>query len=268
MIKIMNPEFFRIETETILSDCLGKSATLISLFTDPRDFELPYYRRVPFMSIVIYGNKMNVSDMTEDELIEYLKKTNFIQHSMYEDGGYDKLTKKFNPDNKYHTLIFEQTDSKEVEEKMLLVFATPCNGIIRQVKKSEYYKLYNASLIVLKERPFKWEDVFYDKIVYGLVDIDANFEFSEFVFTDAHNDTRRMNVHYFAVNTNVVTDETSPIYVDELDIVYNKLSSVIPCRNSEERQELFQYYGKGMFCLSDIPENLTQRGGMVSVRLK
>lgn len=271
MIKILNPEFFRVETETVLKDEVYY--TLISLFTDPKDFELAQYRRIPFISMVIHSDyNISESNISEEELIEMISTLNFNQYSMYGDERYDELTKLFSNDNKYHTIIFEQIEKHEVEnkpEKILLVFSLPCNGIIRQIKKSEYYKLYNASLIVLK-RPFKWFDLFYDKLIYGLVEIDAYFEFQEFVFTDSCNDIRRMNIHYFALNT-VTTDElgeTPPIYVKDLDITYNKISSAIQCKNSEERHDLFKYFGKGMFSLSDIPDNLMQRGNTISVKLK
>lgn len=269
MLKILNLEFFRFETETIFKKDENYYYTLVNIFTDPKDFELPQYRRIPFASIVIKTIDGDIKNTDENKIIDILQKSNFKQHSMYiADSDYEKLTSLFKDDNKYHTLIFEQI-IKNIEnypEKILLIGAIPCSGILRQIKKSEYYNLYNASLIVLKQRPFKWNSAFYDKLLYVLVDINAYFSFSEFVFTDSENDIRLLNTHHFALNT--VLDETIQISINKIDIIYNKISSVVLCKNSEERQELFEYYGKGMFCLSDIPENLSKKGGMMSAKLR
>ncbi len=269
MLKILNPEFFRFETETIFNQEEGCYFTLISLFTDPKNFELPQYRKVPFASIIIKSEFDYMKAVDEETIIEKLQTSNFKQHSMYTtDNNYERLTSLFKNDNKYHTLIFEQiTENRDdYPEKILLIGAIPCNGILRQIKKSEYYKLYNASLIVLKQRPFKWLNGFCDKLLYLLVDIDAYFSFSEFIFTDSENNIRLLNTHHFALNTIFNNAELKSI--NNIDIVYNKLTSFVLCKGSEERQDLFEYYGKGMFCLSDIPENLSKKGGMMSAKLR
>ncbi len=269
MLKLLNPEFFRFETETVFNKEESCYYTLLNLFTDPRDFELPQYRRIPFASIVLKTDNADIINKDEKMILDVLQKSNFKQHSMYTiDSDYEKLTAMFSDENKYHTLIFEQIikNKENYPEKVLLIGAIPCSGILRQIKKSEYYKLYNASLIVLKQRPFKWNSAFYDKLLYLLVDIDAYFEFSEFIFSDSENDVRLLNNHYFALNTSF--GDGFPISIDYIELSYNKISSIVLCKNSEERQDLFEYYGKGMFCLSDIPENLSKKGGMMSAKLR
>jgi hypothetical protein len=130
--------------------------------------------------------------------------------------------------------------------------------------------MYNGSFISLKNRPFTWskDGAIYDKLIYLFVEIDAYFTFTEFVYDDEINELRRMNLHHFAINTTNTKDINTQIFVDELDIVYNRLSSVIVCENSDERNELFSYFGKGLFALSDLPENLTKKGNMLSVKIQ
>lgn len=271
MFEILNPEFMRIEVETIFNQegCLYKN--LINIFTDPKNFELPQYRNTPFASIIM-ESICRMDDMEEKEILKILKSANYTIHSMYKSGdSYDELIKTFDSSNRYHTLIFEsKLMEANIQKKSIVLFCIPCKGIIREIKKSEYYKLYNASMVTLKTRPIKWEGEFYDKLVYGLVDIDAFFQFVELVYTESEDDIRKANIHQFTLS---IGDKKDVIFSNNsigLDTIakYEKIPSIIPCMHSDERLELFQYFGKNIFRLSDIPENITLNGSMISTRIK
>lgn len=278
MFTILNPEFMRFEVETVYDSDNMLYRNLINIFTDPKDFELPQYRNTPFASIVI-ESIYRLDEIEEPELIKVLEKANYAIHSMYKtDDKYDKLTEPFKSNHRYHTLIFESTlFEMNIPKKSIVLFCIPCKGIIREIKKSEYYKLYNASMVTLKSRPIKWENEFYDKLVYGLVDIDAYFQFEELVYTESEKDIRKANIHQFTIDfaliDSVGTDKSKPLYFNNqcgIDTIlkYNRIQTYIPCMYSEERSELFQYFGKNIFKLSDIPESISRKGSMISRRVR
>lgn len=274
MIKILNPEFFRFQVETRLVE--NSYYNLVNIFTDPRDFELPQYRKDPFASIVMeYPYDKTIKNRNyefafdpkypEKGILNELYDANFEQYSMYTDDQYEVLTQHFSPDNRYHTLFFKNTEN--FTNKNIIIAAIPCNGIIQPISKSNNFKLYNASLIVMKNRPFQWTDQngiekVYDKLVYLLIDLTTVFNFHEYVFTDdtSDMDIRRITEHRIGL-------EYNPKNIRLTDVEYTKMVNYIPCQNRDDRKSFYEYPKKGMFYLSDIPTGIKLRRGNVVVDL-
>lgn len=259
MIHIVNPEFFTLNIESVLNEG-GSYSNLINIFTDPKNFDLPQYRKTPFASIVLDDN-ISYEKIEEKEIIETLGRASTVQYSCYTDKEYDELSNKFDPINRFHTLIFNNT--KSIKNKQgdpnIVIMAIPCNGIIQPIVKSNMYKLYNGSMIVMRHRPFKWNDNYYDKLVYVMVDITTCFTFYEYVFTDSPVDIRKMITHHLSLN---IDDEFGYIIP-----FYNQIVSYIPCAENEDRKSFYVYNGKSMFYLSDIPANVKNINGSISVKL-
>lgn len=295
MIQIMYPQFFTFHIESVYED--GYYYNLINIMTEPQNFELPQYRKTPFMSIVI-KNKSNWSkdfDMKDnapgcldnrnkmEAIVDLLRSqyTNINCYSCYKDPEYDTLTSKFDPSNKFHTMIFTNNAKKSTNTNYVVI-GIPCKGVVQQITKSPLYKLYNGSMIVMTNTPFKFRNELYNKLVYLLVDITSSFSFSEYIYTDSEEDIRKVITHNLAINPNFYLHDTTAcdlnIYLDNsgisrinnknnMEVFYYTISSLIPCEERTDRQDFFIYSGKSMFHLSDIPESIKQNKGNIAVKL-
>ena len=164
----------------------------------------------------------------------------------------------------YHTLIFDQVD--DLTNMDIVVAAIPCNGILQPIMRSNNFKLYNGSLIVMKNRPFKWKGAYYDKLVYLLIDLTTIFSFYEYVFTDDESecDYRKANLHTIGLyeDLDVIANTSHQIIYSPM---YEKRTFLIPCGNREDRNGFYEFPKKSMFFLSDIPNGIKIVDGNIRV---
>lgn len=251
MVSIINPEFFRFYTEKSKT---GENA-LLNIFTDPKNIDLPQYKKDPFASFIVPGLNSN----SDDEVINAVHDLELNQYSMYVDSEYDDITQEYGSDNRYHTLIF--SPSKSITNKNIILAAIPCNGIVQPIPKSNNFKLYNASLIVMKNRPFKWNGEYYDKLIYLLIDLTTLFSFNEYVFTDntSEFDYRKIRRHEIGL----ILYQSSNKHCTN----YRYDEYALPCENRDDRKEFYEYSKKSMFYLSDIPKGIKLVNGGIKVEM-
>ena len=262
MITIINPEFFRIQAEDPIYETKN-CKSLVSIFTDPKDIDLPQYRKEPFASFTLNARDCN-SKSTESEIMHAMHKAHVVKYSMYTDKEYEDTTKMYDQSNQYHTLIFDQVD--DLTNMDIVVAAIPCNGILQPIMRSNNFKLYNGSLIVMKNRPFKWKGAYYDKLVYLLIDLTTIFSFYEYVFTDDESeyDYRKANLHTIGLyeDLDVIANTSHQIIYSPM---YEKRTFLIPCGNREDRNGFYEFPKKSMFFLSDIPNGIKIVDGNIRV---
>jgi len=269
MIHVLNPEFFRFDIESVKVN--NKYQNLINVFTDPKDFDLPQYRKDPFASIVLESDipmeKKSEKNLALEEILEEIKTSNTTQYSMYTDDEYTELTNIFGGSNRYHTLIFKDVPASNVKEpsynKNIILAAIPCTGMIQPITKNNNFKLYNAGLVVMNHRPFKWNENYYDKLVYLLIDLTTVFDFQEYRFTD---DASKWNVR-IAVTHHIGIDFADHNSSDLFDIVYQKTENLVLCGDREDRLAFYEFPKKSMFYLSDIPSKVKIVNGNIQVKM-
>lgn len=289
MIYIHGDEFFLFKVEQ--SKNFDKDhAVLIQIYTDPSYFELPQYKKIPFMSIVAYNFNLNIpihdlhtdyDEMNVDEyatpkddwyefprndnkyycslvdvITEYLETHSFEKYSVYVDERFSFLTSKFSDSNRYHTLIFEEKEYKDQSvfdfSENYCVIGYPVTGIISPIPRSELFELYNASLVVMNNSPFLYEDVICNKLMYALVNVYSHFTFTEYV-KDQTSDISGRGIVY----TNIfgLSDDEN----DTANMTHYKIKTVANIFN--QKHEYFDgKVTKNIFYLTDIPKSVKLRG--------
>ena len=257
MIQIINDRFFSFDIET------SENLVSVNLMIDPQDFELKSYKKSPFASIIIENEELvkeiedkRMKNLLSHEYIlttitEYFTHYYYWQYNLYSDSEYDMYTNKFD-NRRFHTMIyyFDRTMDVLEESKAMIIAAVPIKGIAAPITKSYHYKLYNGCLISCK--PFKWNetDMFYNKIMYILVDIKSMFSFQEFIRTQ---------------------DEKIGIMNDY--IWYNTSSNNPYCNMTtttlqyEGKEDLFEKPMKNIFYLSDVPKDIMTKRETISVKM-
>lgn len=262
MFKVMNPEFFRVTT---FSNGLSKLAgiKLINIFTDPMDFELPQYRRDPIAAIVVAdandGDIANSSDENfRDSVFKYLESHEFEKFSAYDDPKYDHIQKIFGDQCRYPTVIFSEimiseTDETYPQPRDIILLGQPCDGIMNKIPKSPFFELYSASLVVMRQSSFRWNDYSYDKLFYTLVDVTTHFQFEELINDHPFPSMVRLHQIGFLAKS---PDRVSHTITDFMVDYYHR---------PDRKSLLYDKNPKGLFYLSDIPRNPDKNRGSVSV---
>lgn len=256
MIKIENPELFGFETY------VSNGLVLVNVFIDPEVVELKNYRRTPFSSIIIKSDTLieklreieqidntfvkKKKRMLVDELLPIIESSSLITYNLYTDNEYDTYKNIFEDVNLHTVLLFVNSEYRVSDtDKSILIFGYPVDGIITPIVKSPNYLLLNGSFISTK--PFTMgtntDGLYYDKLIYCLVDIKTSFEYSEYnQVSESHGVgyDRRFIVGCLDMN--------------ESPTIYQKNDErIIPIAG---REYLFKKPDKNMFCLSDVPSDI------------
>lgn len=262
MIDILNKQFFRIAIENNSEE----NMTLINIFTDPEQFDLPRVRKTPIASIVLHDTKITPSTNLS-EIQARLRKTNVIVRSSFTDSEYDNLTAAFDEQIHFNELIFEETS--EYTHHCIAICAMPCSGMIAPINKSPFYKLYAGSLVVLSS-PFKYKEHWRNKLVYMTVDILSHLTFSEYVPTQSDWSINKNVQHMIGLkvvgpNENL-GGTTSEDEHPTMRIDYSRTEFDLPCMECEERSRLLTVNDK-VFYLSNMPTGIFYKDGKLCSRI-
>jgi hypothetical protein len=262
MLNIFNKEFFSFDVafKKDIVDNVPVTLASLNILVDPQAFDLKHYRKVPFASFAVtqWNDTKDISTIDTQCLVDrYFTNAVYSQYSKYEDSGYEEMLTNF-PDNKAHTLIFNDPNRSRFANtnyinKVLLVIAIPIKGIIAPIRKSSQYKLYNGSFISCKM--FKWQEQYYNKLVYLLVDMRSSFSFQEYVQT-SDSEVGIMHNYYFTLQ---------PKSYDDYTVKMQRIDSVVPY---EGRDDLFSKSDRNLFYLMDIPSEIINRKDSISVQIK
>ena len=266
MIVINNPILFGFEYS--ISDDL----VLVNITVDPEIVELKNYKRTPFSTLLFKSktlaeNFMNLSELDIDtktrkkEILELisplLNSCSMEMYNLFLDNEYDMYKEIFS-NNVLHTIILFIDDSKPKHktDKVIMIGGYPVRGMISPMTKSQDYLLFNGSFISTKMFSMK-EDmvennndfIYYDKIVYVLVEIKTQFEFREYI--PLHDSIGLCYNHRFMIGI----DDDKSIKVD----------SELECRKIPiaGREYLFQKPEKNIFHLSDVPKDIMMRNSNI-----
>lgn len=261
MIDILNKQFFRIDIENNSEE----NMTLVSIFTDPEQFDLPRVRKTPVASIVLHDTLIT-PDTNPSDIQARLRKTNIIIRSSFTDSEYDDLVKKFTQTH-YNELIFEETP--EYTHHCIAVCAMPCSGIIAPITKSPFYKLYAGSLVVLSS-PFKYKEQWRNKLVYMTVEIISHLTFSEYVLTQNEWNINKNIQHMIGLKRVSPNDNISGSVSDEdyttMRIDYSRTEYDLPCLDCDERTRFLTVNDK-IFYLSNMPTGIFYKDGHMCSRI-
>ena len=263
MFRILNEEFFGYDSE------LSENLLSINIMIDPQKFDLKTYKRAPFASVIVKLTddelqKVTSYGMTRDYLsglLESINNDRIYQYNLYRDKEYDTLSNKFG-DRLFHTMIYfiDMTENKDpVNDPVIVVAGIPVKGMIAQIQKSNYHNVYNGALIQCK--PFPFNDEYYNKILYFLVNIKCNFSFQEFK-AEEDCEMGMMLDHQFSFSFITLYNPEGRWSSGELH--ENTEYCSIPIKG---REDLFSKPMKNIFYLTDVPKDIMV-GSSETLRVK
>jgi hypothetical protein len=239
------------------------------LTVDSEYIESDRYQKTPFCSLVIRFN--NITEMQSFCTFAEKKETTKIFERLqaysstypiqllnaYKDEEYDTIAAKFDHNQSFHSMILymdstgKTLDESPLPEHHLLISAIPFSGIISPITKSPFHTLYNGKFIPCKKFQLKStgsstvHNEWYKAIVYVYADIHSSFAIHEFHNPEDESLYGTETIHLWSYSKWM------------RHIKYDKIVNDVLYAGNEN---LFEKPRRNLFHLSDIPNDIANRG--------